>query len=117
MDDRGLSVEDEEFDEIEAAEEDELTEEAALLDEDDEFDKGEDSLRDLASGFSNARRSEETPESQDTWGDDTVEIDDTPVLVETEIAEDTGDTDEDDIELALDEVLRTGRSFTGDLED
>jgi hypothetical protein len=111
-DEQELELEDEIFEE----EENEISLEAALPDEDeaeDEFVQGSVNAEDLAAGFDATIPTREIDVDEDTEGDESIEIDDTEPLTELEITGDDNDVVHgDEIELDLEDTLTTGKTVT-----
>jgi hypothetical protein len=115
-DEQGLELEDEIFEEITEEEEDETSSNAALLDEDEaenEFVQGSVDAKDLT-GFNATIPTREIDVDEDTQGDELVEASGEEPLTEFEVTgEANGVVHGDEIELDLEDVLRTGRTVTG----
>jgi hypothetical protein len=119
MDEQELELEDQIYEEINVVEEDEVTSDAALLDEDeneDEFVQGSVDADDLATGFNATIPTREVDVDEDTQGDESAQPDgeELPELM-TELEVDGGSNDEvpsDEIQLDLDDALTIGKSVT-----
>ncbi|HUV58327.1 MAG TPA: hypothetical protein VMV96_05960 [Acidimicrobiales bacterium] len=113
-DEQELELEDEIFEEITDEEEDETSSDAALLDEDEaehEFVKGSVDPEDLATGFDATIPTREVDVDEDTQGDEVVEAGGDEIMTQFEVAGEVNDVVHgDEIELDLEDALRTGRS-------
>jgi hypothetical protein len=115
-DEQELELENEIFEEIFEEEENEISLDAALPDEDeaeDEFVQGSVDAEDLAAGFDATIPTREIDVDEDTEGDEAIEIGDTEPLTELEVTGDDNDVGHgDEIELDLDDTLTTGKTVT-----
>ena len=115
-DEQELELEDEIFEEISEEEEDEISLDAALLDEDeaeDEFVQESVGTEDLATGFNATIPTREIDVDEDIQGDEVAEAGGEELLSEFEVAVDAnGVVHGDEIELDLTDALTTGRTAT-----
>jgi len=113
MDRNEQGLEDEIVAEISEEEENENSLEAALLgDDEDEFVQGSVEADDLATGYNATIQTREIDVDEDTEGDDVIQAG-VELLTELEV---TGDADDvvrgDEIQLDLEDALRTGKTIT-----
>ncbi len=115
-DEQGLETEDEIFEEITEAEEDETSSDAELLDADEAehtFVKGSVDPEDLATGFDTTIPTREIDVDEDTQGDEAINAGGEELMTQFEVTSDAnGVVHGDEIELDLEDALTTGRTVT-----
>ncbi|MGA7833581.1 MAG: hypothetical protein WCA31_00045 [Acidimicrobiales bacterium] len=110
-----IGIEDEIFEEIAAEEDDEFNLDATLLDSGMDYEFVQESVdaEDLATGFSATIPTREIDVDEDTQGDEVPDASGGDPLTQFEVSRATkGVVHGDEIELALDEALATGRTVS-----
>jgi len=115
-DETGLDTEDEIFEEIAEDREDETSLDAALLDEDEdenEFVQGSVDAEDLTTGFDATIPTREIDVDEDIQGDEVEQANNQELLTEIEVtARARGEVRGDEIQLDLEDALRSGKTVT-----
>jgi len=108
---RAMEQEDEIFSEIvdEGLAEDSFD---ATMHDEDEFVQGSVDAEDLAAGFNATIPTREIDVDEDTQGDEALLVNGEELLTEFEVADAPGAVHGDEIELELDNALKTGRTVT-----